>query len=89
MSYELFINGRAKGQVASIGGMRALERELANAPEELSSFLLRGWSENPDDLKEEIEKIIANGKLSENSTGILQGILDRLPDTGIVSLSSE
>ena len=93
MSFELFVGGRPKGQVASISGMAKLTGEIkaGTNSEEISAFLLRGWSDDPKKLRGEIGALVldsSNG-LSGESRSVLRAIMERLPDSGTVSVSCE
>jgi len=90
MSFELYIDGKPTGQVASMGGMQDLTDAYASLDSELGRFLELGYSEKPTRLKQAVRELIdTDENMAESNRKTLQGLIRRLPEKGTVSLSSD
>lgn len=89
MSFEFFVNGRPRGQLATIYGWSELvdELELGEVPSEIAEFIERGWSDNPVLLREQLSSVMENmDHLSDGSRKIIEGFIEKMPKKGIVSI---
>lgn len=90
MSFELYIEGKPKGQLASMGGMSDLTDAYVNQNSELGRFLELGYSKAPVALRKAVERLIAEDEnMTEANRKTLQGLLRKLPEKGAVSISSD
>jgi len=86
MSYELFIAGKPRGQVASFGGMEKLTRLFGERDDALGRFLRDGMTRTPAALADAI-RVVLDGEVDTDVRETLAGLLRRLPDHAIVSVS--
>lgn len=95
MSYELFIDGRPRGQAATISGWEDLVHDLEldkdNLPPVLSRFLTRGWSDDHEELQAALSSALGYEHLTDESRSTIRGIVGMLEDVGgkIVSIAAE
>ena len=90
MSYELYIDGIPKAQVATIAGWENLAQAFSNRRDALGLFIRQGWTRDIDGMKRSINFVLSNVTIPPDVRLILEGLRSRLPKSRMtVSISPE
>jgi hypothetical protein len=93
VSYELFHNGHPQGQIATITGWSNFTGDIDvlgdSAPKLVRRFITRGWVDDPVAFGEQLNELLESGHLSSESADVVKGLMERLPENGVVSIANE
>lgn len=91
MSFELYVDGKPKGQMTSMGGMETLTQAYADRGTELGRFLTFGYSKKLAQLRTAIETVLSQEPIDPFDPNIptLKALLRKLPEKGTVSIASD
>ena len=88
MSYELYKNRESKSFFSSTGPVEQIQESFSKRRDELGSFLRKGYTDNPGELKRAIDTVIDEITMGYPFFKTLDELRKQLPKSGTVSFSA-